>query len=67
MTFRPPAQATRDGRSAIDVFDGAHHAATIYCTLAGVHVVCSDPYAAEIDTDRTAHPNVHIELRRPAE
>lgn len=45
MEFRPAT--TTDGRSAIDLWDGASHVATVYAQREGLHIVCDPPYVPE--------------------
>lgn len=55
MEFRP--STTTPGRSAIELWDGPDHVATIYAQRAGLHVVCNPPYAPE---------DLAIEVQLPA-
>ena len=46
-----PSSGTIDGRSAIELWDGDRHAATIYAQRAGLHIVCEDGYTPALATE----------------
>lgn len=55
MEFRPAA--TIDGRSAIELWDGAAHVATVYAQREGIALICSGTYTPE---------NLELQLHAPA-
>ena len=46
MTFRPREAAMMDGRSAVELWDGERHAATIYAGRAGIRIEFEPGYEA---------------------
>lgn len=56
FSFSPPAASTGPGRSAIELWAGGRHAATIYANLGGIHLTCEPGwYAGDIEIQQRTH------------
>jgi hypothetical protein len=63
MEFRPTT--TTPGRSAIELWNGPDHVATIYAQREGLHIVCAAGYVpADLALDVHASAGVAFTLRR---
>lgn len=64
MTFRPPAEATGPGRTAIDVCDDAGEiVATIYGTPTGLKILCAPGHLPYDLSELRAPPGVNVAIR----
>ena len=63
MQFRPgPPLATANGRSAIELWDGAHQVATIYAQASGLHIVFDTGYEPEIPEIRIDGSRIGLQI-----